>query len=213
MYLYTNDYDATKLPPIFTAPCAPWEEYTFKHTTTSGRRQIDKLNLIKPMTTHVFVYKCADMLGIAHLKQEAASRFLHLAETAYELDGFEEPLATMFDNTPTSDKELRLPVINMCLENPYALRPRQPTVRVLNEAMGGTWEVVTLLLGSQGGGRVQAAMEATVAGMLDTIKQQDLRCKHMKPVKLDLRGSSKAAAVRVVKVATTCKYCKAQVGK
>lgn len=68
------------------------------------------------------------------------------AELAFEYDGFEEPLKLLLENTKLDDRDLRLKVICLCVENHDLLEIRIKTLQVLQEHEPNVWSVSAELL-------------------------------------------------------------------
>lgn len=126
-FLYANDYDDSNVPGFFrkTADC---HDQDLQHTDEKPPSGV-----LETMSVNALVYKCADMLGIENLKTLACGRFVQQAESAYAMDGFDEPLDVMFENTHPNDVELRLTVTRICLSNYAQIKDRPKTVQTLKD--------------------------------------------------------------------------------
>ena len=95
---------------------------------------------------NTLVYKCAEMLGLDELKDEASARFMRDADLAYDMDGFEDPLRLLYESTRSDDTDLRFEVTCLCVENHDILEFRKKTVEVMREHEPNVWSVSVELL-------------------------------------------------------------------
>lgn len=109
-------------------------------------KDIDLLDLRRPLKVNALVYKTAEMLGIVDLKELASIRFMRDAEIAFEMDGFEEPARLLYENTSVDDRDLRFKVTQLCVENYDLLEIRSKTLAILQEHEPNVWHVTAELL-------------------------------------------------------------------
>jgi hypothetical protein len=57
------------------------------------------------------------------------------------MDGFDEPLNVMFENTHPNNVELRLTVTRICLSNYSQIKGRSKTVQILKDHEPNVWNV------------------------------------------------------------------------
>jgi hypothetical protein len=134
-FLYTKNYDDSKVPEfcLTTADSHDQDMLPSSENPPSG--------LLESMSVNALVYKCADMLGIENLKVLACARFVRQPESAYAMDGFDDPLNVMFENTHPNDVELRLAVTRICLSNYAQIRDQSKTVQILKHHKPNVWNV------------------------------------------------------------------------
>lgn len=143
--MYTGDYDAVALPEFYSQLYLDEEEQeneAVNKTTHNGQsKEIDELGLRHALKVNVLMYQCADMLGINDLSALASTRFMEHAKVAFDLDGFEEPMQLLYENTRVDDRELRFKLTKLCVENYDLLEIRDKTLAVLQEHEPNVWNV------------------------------------------------------------------------
>ncbi|KIV84353.1 hypothetical protein PV11_00137 [Exophiala sideris] len=147
LYLYTNDYDITKVPAYFEGMTRSTDDPAAPNDSSVGSAK--KLVLFPDMLKVIaLVYKSADMLGIERLKVDASSRFLAIATRVFDNSTFAEPLKVMFDSTRENDLHLRVPALTLCLEKYAYIVKHQSIVEVIMQYEPTIWNVKESLVKS-----------------------------------------------------------------
>jgi len=147
--MYTGNYDDRRLPGFYTSLYLDEEEKDDSEkagSTDVSLKEIDDLGLSKRLKVNALVYKTAEMLGIGDLAKEASTLFMVAAESAFDLDGFEEAAEIVYDNTRVDDRDLRFKLTQLCVENYDLLEIRPKTIAVLEKHEPNVWNVTVELM-------------------------------------------------------------------
>jgi hypothetical protein len=219
LFLYTNDYDATSLPGFYLKRYPDAQDLV---EPSEDQDRDDYSTMFHALRVHALVYQYADTLGIDDLKIKASGRFLEIAQAAFALDGFEEPLQVMFESTHSNDIPLRLEVTRLCLANYDSLiEDRKKTLEVVKEYEPNVFNVYAPLLCPlmQVKEKLeisQDSLEATKARLeivqsaglelANTLKAIGIQCSHRQSVRLK-EVESKDGTLLTIKVCYNCRYC------
>ncbi|KAK4939980.1 hypothetical protein LTR10_019832 [Elasticomyces elasticus] len=146
LFMYTKDYEDNRLPWFYKQVIHDDDEDEEERLRGQPGRDIDELGMMRPLKVNALMYKCADMLGLEQLKEIASSRFMRDARLAYEMDGFDDVLQLLYENTSPGDRGLRFDVTRLCVENHDLLEIRKKTVEVIEEHQPDVWTFTVELL-------------------------------------------------------------------
>lgn len=160
-FIYTNDYDWTEVPDVFlsrktrriatTAPSGDVNGQTLHGhaegtSGSSAQNSETQSDFVESLHIHIWMYKCADFLGIENLKQKAAERFYILAKEYFAHEAFAKPLRSMFESTKSGDIDLRRKTMELCVVKYAQIEVKKDTLAVILEHEANTWSVAVPLL-------------------------------------------------------------------
>ncbi|KIW55927.1 hypothetical protein PV05_04636 [Exophiala xenobiotica] len=208
LFMYSKYYHELKLPRFYHGLIkddGEGEEDRFP--SGRGFQEIDELGLRRGLKVNALVYKCAEMLGLDELKDEASARFMRDAKSAYDMDGFEDPLRLLYESTRADDTDLRFKVTCLCVENHDILELRKKTIEVIKEHEGNVWSVSGELLKrlansstSKGSSDKKLGVEQVV--MLCNRRATKINCNHKVYV-----NTVRVAAAGPLHVVIKCPTC------
>jgi hypothetical protein len=144
------------------------------------------------LKVHAMVYKYADYLEIEDLAKIASDRFLKHAKRVCLLDGFVDPLATMYEHIPPADKGLRLRITTLMTENWEQLRGKRMVSRIMDHYTDGYWKVCTKLIDEQKSLH-EVNLTSELERLITALGNNELRCKHRSKVAFRLLTPEEAA--------------------
>ena len=148
-FMYAKVYDEKYLPAFYAHLYLDEEEREDAEGnghSNESLKEIDNLGLRKRLKVNALVYKTAEMLGVEDLQREASARFMDAAETAFDMDGFEEVADLVYNNTRVDDRDIRFRLTQLCVENYDLLEIRSKTVAVIEHHQPNVWNVTVELM-------------------------------------------------------------------
>lgn len=146
----------------------------------------------KRLKVHAMVYKYADYLEIEDLAKLASDRFLKYSKRVYLLNGFVDPLSTLYENLPPADKGLRLRITTLMTENWEQLREKTMVNQIMDHYTDGYWKLCTKLIDDQKNLH-ETCLESELERLITTLNNSELRCKHRARVTFRLLTPSEVA--------------------
>lgn len=154
-FMYSGDYDDKEEGRLITSPkklrlalsaSESDDELSLsdEEDVVLDQNRVDRL--LESMKVHLFVYKCADMLGIKKLTNVASDRFCKKATRVVGEQGFDKILALVFEKTTTEDGKMRLRVLELCVQNYEAIESKPATLAVLLNNENNAWKVAVSVL-------------------------------------------------------------------